>query len=142
MAHWTTEYIEIPFKVHGRDETGLDCWGLVYLIYLEQFGIELPLYDNDYTNIKDTNHLSKLYEHGVNNPDIGWLSILRGQEQYGDVFLLPLAGRHTHVAICVEPGLMIHIVKDAQVIVEEYYEAIWKKRFERALIYRHPKVII
>lgn len=142
MAHWTTEYLEIPFKVHGRDETGLDCWGLVYLIYLEQFGIELPLLGNDYIDLQDKNCIRNLCEREVDNPDIGWLSILPGQEQYGDVFLLPLAGIRIHVAVCVEPGLMIHIIKGAQVIVEEYYEAIWKKRFERGLIYRHPKVII
>ena len=142
MAHWTTEYIEIPFKVHGRDETGLDCWGLVYLIYLEQFGIELPSYDDAYIDLQDRNYLGKLYENEITNSDIKWLSILRGQERYGDVFLLPLAGIRVHVAVCVEPGLMIHIIKGAQVIVEEYYEAIWNKRFERGLIYRHPKVII
>ena len=142
MAHWTTQYLEIPFKVHGRNETGLDCWGLVCLIYLEQFGIELPSYADDYTDLQDKNYLSKLYENEITNSDIRWLSILRGQEQYGDVFLLPLAGIRVHVAVCVEPGLMIQIVKGEQVIVEEYYEAIWKKRFERALIYRHPKVII
>lgn len=139
MTHWTDAYIGIPFKIKGRDHKGVDCWGLVCLIYEEVFNIELPSYIDEYEDIKDLHHIQKLYtihsEKGV-----GWISILRGQEKKGDVFLMPFIGIRSHVTICVEPGLMIHITENINVTVEEYYTSLWSKRYSRTLIYRHPEV--
>lgn len=41
---WWARYVGIPFVDGGRGFDGLDCWGLVRLIYAEQAGLELPLY--------------------------------------------------------------------------------------------------
>jgi cell wall-associated NlpC family hydrolase len=45
-AGWLHGYVGLPFLDGGRKRTdgGLDCWGLVRLIYAEQAGIELPSY--------------------------------------------------------------------------------------------------
>lgn len=40
--HWATHYVGLPYLAGGRDRAGLDCWGLLRLVYLEQRGIELP----------------------------------------------------------------------------------------------------
>lgn len=42
------KYIGIPYKLHGRDFTGCDCYGLVYL-YMLAHGYTLPKYDFSYT---------------------------------------------------------------------------------------------
>lgn len=137
--HWTDAYIGIPFEVKGRNYEGLDCWGLVRLIYKEMFNIDLPSFADKYIDLKDKALLEKLYAKHSKNGE-GWTRVLKGQEMFGDVFLVPLVGINTHVCVCVEPGLMIHITEDINVTVEEYWNALWKKRFERATIYRHPKV--
>jgi len=42
------KYIGIPYKNLGRDFDGIDCYGLVYLIFKNERGIVLP----DYTELK------------------------------------------------------------------------------------------
>jgi cell wall-associated NlpC family hydrolase len=35
-----TEYLQIPYKVAGRDRKGIDCYGLFLLVAKEKFGID------------------------------------------------------------------------------------------------------
>lgn len=44
-THWSNAYVGIPFADGGRErEQGLDCWGLVRLVFREVRAIELPTY--------------------------------------------------------------------------------------------------
>ena len=54
-ASWINDYIrDIPFKFGGRDmEDGLDCYGLVKLVYLERFGIVLPDWATDMMTLSE-----------------------------------------------------------------------------------------
>lgn len=40
--HWAAKYVGLPYLPGGQTEEGLDCWGLLVLIYKKEFGIELP----------------------------------------------------------------------------------------------------
>ena len=141
QEHWTERYLGIPYKVKGRDETGVDCWGLIYLIYIEMFGVELPLYTERYVDLRDPQGIHNIAEK-VEEESItfGCTRVLRGQELFGDVILLPLEGMYTHVAMCIEGNLMIHALEGTEVTIEDYTTGKWLSRYQRAQIYRHPGV--
>ena len=40
--HWADQYVGLPFQVDGRDRQGIDCWGLVRLVWAERAGFEMP----------------------------------------------------------------------------------------------------
>ncbi len=42
--HWAAKYIGLDYEPAARGPEKVDCWGLVVVIYLNQFQILLPLY--------------------------------------------------------------------------------------------------
>jgi len=144
MRNWTHDYIGIPYKIRGRDADGLDCWGLICLIYRQKYKISLQQYNGDYENNntpKDVRVLTRLYERETKNSIDGWIPVERGKEQEGDVILIPLVGNYTHVAICIGNGKMMHISNSINVTIEEYLSLKWKPRYNRSLIFRHPELV-
>jgi len=49
---WLNEYIGIPYVFGGRTREGLDCYGLVKLIYQEQYAETLPDWQTDVLDLK------------------------------------------------------------------------------------------
>lgn len=44
MRHWAVKYIGMPYSLGARGPKKVDCWGLLWLIYKNDFNIELPQY--------------------------------------------------------------------------------------------------
>lgn len=61
MYTWVQEYIGIPFQSGGRDRRGLDCYGLIRLVLMEQYGCKLPLLDGKYDNALNLYDTSPLF---------------------------------------------------------------------------------
>ena len=61
MYTWVQEYIGIPFQSGGRDRRGLDCYGLIRLVLMEQYGCQLPLLDGKYDNALNLYDTSPLF---------------------------------------------------------------------------------
>ena len=40
--HWAAKYIGLPYAPNGRSKAGVDCWGLLVLVYAAEWGIVLP----------------------------------------------------------------------------------------------------
>jgi hypothetical protein len=45
---WANTYVGLPWKERGRDRGGIDCFGLVRLVLIEQRGVRLPSFAGDY----------------------------------------------------------------------------------------------
>jgi len=126
-----SKYIGIPFKDHGRDFDGCDCWGLVRLIYQNEYGIFLPRYDTAYTTTKDRISVSNFALREAQN----WIEVSDKKE--GDVILFRVLGLPLHVGLVIDKHYMIHILKGIDSSIEKFESPIWKKRILG--VYRHAK---
>lgn len=57
------KYINIPYKHLGRSFDGVDCWGLIWLMYKEEKNIILP----NILNYKEFWYKEKKENHIINN---------------------------------------------------------------------------
>ena len=113
-------YVGAPFQAVGRGPA-FDCWGLVWTIYREQLGIDLPSYDDRYFKVRDRN-LPELIEAEAKK----WTPI--DSEIPGDVVLIRINGRIGHIGMVVEPKKMIHALVGCNVCIEPYDMPLWRNR--------------
>lgn len=118
---WAAQYVGIPWKPQGRDHGGVDCWGLLRLVYREQFGIDLPSFTEDYSTDYEKAEIAALI---AGNLKPAWQEIASGQEREGDAILLRVGGR-MHVGIVVERGRMLHSHKSGAVC-QAYGYGVWR----------------
>lgn len=123
---WTDKYIGLPFEPNGRTSRGVDCWGLIWLVYRNEFNIDLPKYDSVFPDesiesIRDAhNHIEKVNENSfrvVETPS------------ERDVILLRIYGNLvSHVGLYIGSGMMLHIMSGINSVVEDVNSIRWKHR--------------
>lgn len=124
VPFWAGYYIGLPFLDHGRDRSGLDCWGLVRLVMAEQFGIAMPSYINEYQRTTQVDKISSLIER----ESAGWKIILSGDESCGDVVVLRVRGKPMHVGMVLGDQQMLHIELGINSAIERYAGVRWADR--------------
>jgi len=131
MPDWVADYVGLPFRAHGRDRGGVDCWGLVRLVLAERFGLALPSYVGGYAGVEDAEDIGRLIR-GEMGP---WREIPAGGERAGDVVLMRLMNQPMHIGVVVAPGWMLHIEEGIDACLDRYDGARWRRRVLG--IYRH-----
>jgi cell wall-associated NlpC family hydrolase len=121
---WAADYIGLPFREHGRDRNGTDCWGLVILIAAERFSLRLPSYVAGYASTRDADDIGRLVRGQM---DL-WREVPRGHEQPGDVVLMRLMNQPMHVGVVVARAWMLHIEEGIDACLERYDGAKWRRR--------------
>ena len=125
---WVEQYVGIPYVAEGADiarDGGLDCWGLIKLIWRERYGIELPIYDGPHWKPgADRVAIAIAIQEAVARYQI----VLTGEEREGDGIILRMLGNPLHVGLVVTPGWMIHSNESAASCVEDYRRMAWSRR--------------
>ena len=122
MKHWTDDYVGIPFVSRGRGRAGADCWGLVRLVYAEQYGIDLPSLADVYAEAADTAQAAgALAAHRE-----GWRQVDEPRE--GDVVLLRVDGAESHVGVWLDGSRMLHAREGHAACVERLDAGAWRHR--------------
>ena len=100
-----SDLIGTPYKIHGRDEFGLDCFGLIWLIALRnKTPIKDPLYkgfDPALVNLAEEIGFKKLDEFNVG-------CVLEIEKE-----------KRLHLGYAIDKDRMIHATHNEGVIVEE-----------------------
>lgn len=118
------DFVGLPFAPRGRTRAGVDCWGLVCLVYREVLGRELPSYDDRYQTLDaaERAHRSALIDEGRG------LFVPATDEAPFDLVLLAAGPVMAHIAIVVETGRMLHVQRDRWSVIESYRSPRWQRR--------------
>jgi cell wall-associated NlpC family hydrolase len=123
---WTNKYIDIPFKPDGRDRSGLDCWGLVCLIYKEQLNIELPSWSGVFKD-QSIGCLKQVARSMAIERD-RWVKV--DKPEPFDVILLRTGAYIWHVGVVLTPTTMLHVMSGINSVIESFTGLQWKNRVQ------------
>ena len=116
MEGWVPRYTGIPYLLGGTCRKGLDCLGLVRLVYREQFLEEVAGLGEGWSQIECKN----------------W------KYEEGDVVVLNIYGLPVHCGIAVSPTQFLHAMDGRVSGVESLSDMRWRKRIRG--YYRHGRV--
>jgi len=109
-------FVGIPFKNRGRDFSGVDCYGLVCLVYKEILGIDLPSFE-------ELAYEKRWFLRGkniiVDNVYEGWYEILPPYKIFdGILFYLRSKNIVNHIGLYIGRNRILHISFDSSSIIE------------------------
>ncbi len=121
---WAGRYIGVPFSELGRDWSGVECWGLVRLVFCDEFKVILPSFLRRYEHTRDCEAIGRLVLSEIPT----WQKIESGAEQLGDVVVLRVRGQPMHVGIVLGDQSMLHVESGINSTIENYRSARWADR--------------
>lgn len=130
MSHWANDFVGLPWLAGGRSRSGLDCWGIVHLVYREALDIALPSYDgSDPAALADN---APLFDAAAKEP---WRIVPMGDEREFDVGLFRVGAHPCHVGVVTRAGRMLHVQDGCMSRIEHYGHGPWAHRLLG--FYRH-----
>lgn len=133
---WYEKYIGIPYKELGRDEDGVDCYGLCLMIYKNELGIDIP----DYFGIgfkkakdfKSSVTMKKELQGIILNESSHWKEIPQNEARPFDLVLFNMLGYVIHIGILIDKNNMLHSF-DGRDCLCENLEKKWRGRIYKVV---------
>lgn len=142
LPAWAADYIGIPFAERGRRrDEGLDCWGLVRLVYAERFGATLPSFETTYGSVADAAGVAQVVEactRGNDSAPAAWTPVERSSARCGDLVQFHIGGGFVHVGIVLTPTRMLHVMRGTDSCIERFDGPVWERRLVSCLRYTGP----
>lgn len=128
---WVSEYVGLPQRDHGRDQRGVDCWGLIRLVYRQELGIVLPSYAADYVDPLEHAEIARI----VNAAEAcgPWHPV--DQVRPFDLLLFRMGRYRSHIGCAVDAQRMLHVQGGDGSKLERFREGRWQHRLTGA--FRH-----
>jgi cell wall-associated NlpC family hydrolase len=129
-------YIGIPFKERGRDFSGVDCYGIVVLVYKEELGIKLwdtASYDlKDHTHSKDNLMLSNYYKD--------WKPVNKEEAQELDILMFTMDDElqdiPNHIALYLGENKLLHCMSGHPTYTCKFVKGPLERFFHSAYRYK------
>ena len=125
---WSAGYVGIPYKNRGRDRAGIDCYGLVVLVFREVFGVSLTSFDD--FDIESP----EIHDVWDESRGLEWVRVEDEDVAPGDVVDVILMGV-PHCGMVVDKSRMLHSRIGAGVLIEPFDRGFFCRRVKG--IYRH-----
>ena len=103
--NWTSKYVGLQFKDHGRSFEGVDCWGLVQLAMREEQKIELPDY-GEISALDLQKVAGMIAKESVIDP---WINVLPWLVMPFDVVVMHRRHNPIHVGIMTSGSEIMHV---------------------------------
>lgn len=132
---WQNKYIGIPFLDKGRDINGIDCWGLVRLVYKQEYHIDLPNFSTNY-EADDSEQMRDLLAQYKE----GWEKIDTPTE--GCIVLFNILGVESHMGIAVSSTHFLHARERCDSAIESFESVAWRNRITGFYKYSENKSAI
>ncbi|MCA0963275.1 C40 family peptidase [Salipiger bermudensis] len=130
-----SDFVGLPHADLGRDRAGVDCYGLLRLVYAEDLGIDLPSFTEGYATCAEHARLAAMVAgESMAGP---WAPVDQIQPYDALVFRV---GRHDcHVAVAVDRTRMLHVHARSSAVIVSRKDPMWRDRFVRA--HRHEAML-
>lgn len=126
LPAWLGQYVGLPYCAGGETRAGVDCWGLLALVWREQFGRELPPYRGPLWHIgADANSIADAAQAHAS----AFVGINPEAEQIGDGLLLRIGAGPLHIGMVVGSRCMLHAQESTLSCVERYDSVHWRRRW-------------
>ncbi|QJR20646.1 phage tail protein [Pelagibacterium halotolerans] len=136
--HWSASYIGLPYADLGRSRDGLDCWGLVWLVYAEMLGIDLPSYADGYGSTEERREIAGLIDGAKGDwRKVGDKEDITAARDF-DLITVRRGTLESHIGIVVAPCRMLHVTSDKPACIEAYSGGPYANRVTG--IWRHREM--
>lgn len=137
VTHWSRDYVGLPWQFAGRSSEGVDCWGLLWLIYRDVLKIDVASYERETLDAPEREQIATMMAGELTQ--LPWTDISLGHEREFDMAVFKRAGIDSHVGVVVQPGRMLHITHDTEPRVERFDQGRWKSKL--IALYRHNELL-
>lgn len=134
------KYVGIPFKDHGNTMEGCDCYGLVYLIYQNEFNLYLPYVGDLYKSAYNRKEVDSLLTANIDYHE--WCVDVTSTGIYRpfDMLVFRIGGTDHHVGLYIRPDFMLHIIEGCNSGIERYNGIRWQRQLHRVIRHRDANI--